>query len=275
MIRFGPAGVPIQCSERSTIGGIRCCKELGLEAMEVEFVRGVMMNEPTAREIKKTAEEFGVTLSVHAPYFINLCSEKLETVRTSIRNIVQSLEAASWMGAAIVVIHPGYYQKLPKEKAYEKAKATLLEIWRKVSYLGKDVFLGAETVGKKSQFGGFEEVLKLCKELDFVVPCIDFAHMHARGDVSIKTEEDYKKIFKRLEEELGSYVKHFHVHFSEINYTEKGERNHLPIGTNNQPPYRPLMRVLAENEYSGTIICESPKLDMDAMKMKAYFEMMR
>jgi deoxyribonuclease-4 len=129
------------------------------------------------------------------------------------------------------------------------------------------VRLGAETVGKKSAFGGLDENIRLSQELEMVEPCIDFAHVLARGDVQIRKEDDYRRIFERLEKELGDYVKRFHCHFSEIEFSEKGERNHLPLGTNNKPPFKPFMRVLAENGYSGTVICESPKLDIDALKM--------
>jgi deoxyribonuclease-4 len=108
-----------------------------------------------------------------------------------------------------------------------------------------------------------------------VVPALDFAHLHARGDVSIRGEGDYRAIFERLERELGDYVKKFHCHFSEINYSGKGELNHLPLGTNNEPPFRPFMKVLAENGYSGVVICETPKLDEDAQKLKREYERLR
>ena len=95
--------------------------------------------------------------------------------------------------------------------------------------------------------------------------------MHARRDFKIKGEDDYRKIFSYLEKELGNYVKHFHAHFSEIEYTDKGEKNHLVLGTKNEPPFRPLLKVILENGYGGTIISETPKIDIDALKMKKYY----
>jgi len=267
-IKFGPAGIPIQCGGRSTLDGVKCCREIGLDAMEMEFVQGVRLKEKDAEEIKKTAKELNISLSSHAPYFVNFCSTIKEKQRTTLRNIYEAAKITNAAGGRITVFHPGFYQKLSKEEAYRVAKEALTNAWEKLKGEGIDIILGAETVGKRSQFGGFDEVVRLSSELDFIQPVIDFAHMHARGDVIIKGEDDYRKIFEKLERELGDYVKHFHSHFSEIEYNEKGERNHLPLGTKNTPPYKPLMKVLAENGYSGVIISESPKLDIDALKMQ-------
>ena len=274
-IRFGPAGIPIQCDGKSTLEGVECCHELGLRAMEMEFVRGVRLKKTNAEKIKKISEKLDVMLSSHAPYYVNFCSVEKEKQKTSLRNIYQAAEITHAAGGRITVFHPGYYQKLSREEAYKTAKKALKDVWEKIRSRKIKVVLGAETVGKKSQFGGFEEVIKLSQELSFVQPVLDFAHMQARGDFSIKTADDYRKIFGILERELGGYVKHFHSHFSEIEYTEKGERHHLPLGKKNVPPYKPLMKVLAENGYSGVVISESPKLDIDALKMKKEYNKFR
>lgn len=275
-VRFGPAGIPIQCDGRSTLDGVRCCAALGLEAMEMEFVQGVRMKEDAAGEIKLLAKKLSISLSSHAPYFINMCSKDKVKVANSIRNLFEAARATFWCGGHITVFHPGFYQELQKEEAYNIAKKHLLDAQEKITAAGiNGVILGAETVGKKSAFGGFEETVRLAKELSFVQPVLDFAHMHARRDFTIKGEEEYRKIFHILEKELGNYVNHFHSHFSEINYSSKGERNHLPLGTNNEPPFKPLMKVLVENGYAGTIICESPKLDFDAIKMQEEYQLQR
>ncbi len=272
MIRFGPAGIPIQCDGKSTLEGVKCCHELGLNAMEMEFVRGVRLREKDAVEIRKESKKLDILLSSHAPYYINFCSTIKEKQKTTLRNIYESAKVTHVAGGRITVFHPGYYQKLSKEEAYRTAKKLLKEAWEKMKGEKIKIVLGAETVGKKSQFGGIDEVIKLSQELSFVEPVLDFAHMQARGDFRFRNEDDYRKLFRLLERELGGYVKHFHSHFSEIEYSEKGERNHLPLGTKNIPPYKPLMKVLAENGYSGVVISESPKLDIDAQKMKKEYE---
>jgi deoxyribonuclease-4 len=266
-VRFGPAGIPIQCKGDSTIDGVRCCAELGLDAMEMEFVHGVRMKDNYAKEIRPVAEELGISLSSHAPYYVNLCSQEKPKIVNSGKHIIGSARATFLAGGGITVFHPGYYQGRSPQEAYDAAKEVLQRIEESLKQEGIKVRLGAETVGKKSAFGGLDENIRLSQELEMVEPCIDFAHVLARGDARLEGEDDYLRIFQRLEEELGDYVKRFHCHFSEIEFTEKGERNHLPLGTNNKPPFKPFMKVLAENGYSGTVICETPKIDIDALKM--------
>lgn len=267
-VRFGPAGIPIQCEGTSTIEGVRCCAKLGLMAMEMEFVHGVRLKEESATEINDVAKGLDISLSSHAPYYVNLCTSEKQKMGNSKRHILQAARITALAGGGITVFHPGFYQKLSPEEAYQRAKKLLLEIEEELKQDGLEVRLGAETVGKRSAFGGLDENIRLSQEIGMVEPCIDFAHLHARGDIKIKGAEDYRRIFGMLEDGLGDYVKRFHAHFSEINYNDKGERNHFVLGTNNEPPYKPLLEVLAENGYSGTIICETPNLDIDAMKMK-------
>ena len=64
---FGTAGTPMSSSERSSISGIKRVRELGLESMELEFVRGVRMSEATAQEVGETAKQEDVMLTAHAP----------------------------------------------------------------------------------------------------------------------------------------------------------------------------------------------------------------
>ncbi len=272
MIRFGPAGIPIQCKCTTTIEGIECCKQLGLSAMEVEFVHGVKMSEEHAKEAGKKAGELDISISSHAPYYINLCTPDIVKADGSKRHIFLAAKITALANGKITVFHPGFYQKLNKEEAFQIAKKRLLEIKEKMDEEKVKCILGAETVGRKSAFGGFYENLRMAQELEFVRPVLDFAHLHARRDFLIKNEDDYRKIFSILEKELPNYVKEIHCHFSEVAYNEKGELNHLILGSKNEPSYKALMKVLAENDYCGTIICETPKLDIDALILQKEYE---
>lgn len=272
MIRFGPAGIPVSCESNNTVYGIECCHKVGLNAMEMEFVHGVKLKEKSAEEAKKVSEKFNVILSSHAPYYINLCSDDELKGKRSKHHIFESARITYLAGGRITVFHPGYYQNKSAEEAFAIAKKRIKEIEEKMKQYGIKCLLGAETVGKKKAFGGLKENIKLSQELEFVVPVIDFAHLQARGDFSFKKEADYLKLFELLEKELGDYMKNFHAHFSEIEYGEGGEKNHLTLGSNGIPPYKPLMKVLAENGYSGTIICETDKLEEDALIMKHAYE---
>ncbi len=270
-VRFGPAGIPIQCQGKSTLEGVACCGELGLGAMEMEFVQGVRMKEDTASEVSKAAQKHDIRLSSHAPYYVNLCTDDLQKLSNTKRHIISSARITMLAGGTITVFHPGFYQKLTPEEAYARAKKNLMDIEAELKAHSVKIRLGAETVGKKGAFGGLLENIRLAQELEMVVPAIDFAHLHARGDFRIHGEKEYKAIFDLLERERGGYVRQFHCHFSEINYSDKGELNHYVLGTNNEPPFAPFMKVLVENGYSGTVICETPKLDIDALTLQAEY----
>ena len=228
-IRFGPAGIPLSLKGGSSIDGVKESARLGLSAMELEFVQGVRMKEDTAGQIAKVAKELDISISSHAPYYVNLCTNDELKIKNTYRHILESARITSLCGGNITVFHPGFYQKLTPDQAFKEALKNLKIIEEKMRENKIKIRLGAETVGKKGAFGGLLENIKLTQELDFVEPAIDFAHLHARGDFKIHGEKEYKQIFDLLEKELGDYVKRFHAHFSEINYGDKGEKNHLVL----------------------------------------------
>jgi len=274
-IRFGPAGIPIQCAGTTTAEGIKCCHDLGLGAMEVEFVHGVRMRKEAALEAGRIAKDLDVSLSSHAPYYINFCTKDEQKMHNSRRHLFEAASATDQAGGRITVFHPGFYQKNTPEEAFAIAKREIVSLVEKMKQHGIKTVLGAETVGKKSAFGSLVENIRLAQEVEQLQPVLDFAHILARGDFPISREDDYLKLFSMLEKELPGYGKHIHCHFSEINYSDRGERNHLPLNTNDSPPFRPLMKALAENGFSGTVICESPELDIDALLMQKEYEKYR
>ena len=267
-VRFGSAGIPHQCKGGS-LEAIECSHGLGLGALEIEFVRGVKLKEENARKLKPAAEKFDVRLSAHAPYWINCCAEEKQKQATTLRNLFEAAQACGWAGARVAVFHPGYYQERPAERCLELVKSMFERLREKMAEQEvKNVKLGAETVGKKSQYGGLDECIELHLEIPEIMLVIDFAHLHARGDWKLLSEDDYAKLFDHIEKRLPGYLKDFHGHFSCIQYSEKGEQSHLPLEGKNEPGYRPLMKVLAEQGYSGVIISESPLLEYDALKMQ-------
>lgn len=269
-LRFGPAGMPLACKGKSLAEGIAYTAKEGLHAFEVEFVRGVRIRTEDAIEACRVAKEKDVLLSCHGPYWINCCSPVKAKQLISIRNIMQTLKAAEELGAHIIVFHPGYYQELSKQEAFDNALNLLTEVIKKMKEEKITVSLGLETTGKVSQFGSLDEVLLLCKKLKGkCVPVIDFAHIHARNGGSIKSEEDYAKILDNITRELGpSALLQLHCHFTELEFSEKGEKYHINIGVKNSPPFKPLAQLIAKHNYRFTIISESPLLEKDAIKMQ-------
>jgi deoxyribonuclease-4 len=243
----------------------------GLDAMEIEFVRGVRMGADTARRAAASARENGISLSCHAPYWINCAAKEPAKIRNSVRNLMETARAAQALGASVIVFHPAFYLGRPASEAMAITKRTLSEVEARMRREGiSGVTLGAETAGKATQLGSLDEVIELAQSLSVVKPVVDFAHLHARGNGWIKGKAQYAEVFGKLEAGLGSgAVKAFHSHFSEIEFGEGGEKNHAALGSlpRHSPDFRPLAELVAENGYSGTFICETPMLDIDARKM--------
>lgn len=263
-IFLGPAGVPLVSKDRSSLGGIKTVKEIGLNAMEVEFVRGVKMQPKAAEEIGGVAKELGVSLSVHAPYYINLNSQKKQIIEASKRMIFDSADRAERMGAGAVAIHSAYYSGFTPEQTYEKTREGFLDVLDKMKAAGiKNVKLGVETMGRWSQFGSLEECVKLSKEID-IIPFIDWSHLFVRGKGTI----DYGKVFDNLKE---LKLKHIYSHFQNVEKNKKGEFVDVHKPLDHSPPFEPLAKEILKNKTDITIISESPIIEQDSLKMKKTF----
>lgn len=267
---LGPAGVPTVSKDRSTLGGIKTVSELGLNAFECEFVRGVKMNNDLAKECGKVSQELNIELSAHAPYFLNMSSVEKPKVEASKRMILETVERCHHMGAKVAVIHAGYYGKLSAEDTYKKIKEAAEDILKVMKTKGwDDVLLGMETTGKVSQWGTLEEIVRLCEEVKGIVPCLDPAHLFARNVGKI----DYAKMFDKIK---GLKLRHAHMHFSGMKWRPaKGgggnEWYHLEIKSN-KPPFEPLAKEIVKRKLDITIISESPVLEQDSLVMKKIFE---
>jgi deoxyribonuclease IV len=265
-IYLGPAGIPGVSKERSTASGIRTVSQLGLTAMEVEFVRGVKMQEKTAEEVGQIAKELNIKLTVHAPYYINLCSQKKSVIEASKRMIFDSADRGERMRAEAVAIHSAYYSGLNPEQALEKVKEGFEEIHEKMKSEGiKNIKLGCETMGRWSQFGSLEETIELSKKLKFVIPFIDWSHLFVRG----KGKIDFENIFDKLK---VLKLDHIYSHFQNVQKNKKGEYVDVHVPLDHSPSFEEFAKVLLKRKIDITIISESPILEQDSLKMKRTLE---
>ena len=271
-LRFGTAGIPISTPKRSTIDGIEHVRRLGLDAMELEFVRGVNLKPELAKKIKYVAKKHDVLLTAHAPYYINLNANEKAKVEASKRRIIQSAERLYDAGGWSVVFHAGYYLKQDPAKVYDRIKAELKDIERELMDRGIKVWIRPELTGKPTQFGDLKEIVKLSEELETVLPTIDFAHAHARNRGKCNTVEEWREMLSFMEDRLGrEALDNMHIHISGIEYTEKGERNHLNLQESDMN-WEDLLRVLKEFRVKGVVISESPNIEGDAILMKKKYE---
>ena len=271
-LRFGTAGIPISTPKRSTVDGIIHVRNLGLDAMELEFVRGVNLKPELAKKIKYVAKKHDVLLTAHAPYYINLNAKEKEKVEASKRRIIQSAERLYEAGGWSVVFHAGYYLKQPPESVYQKILNELKDIERTLMDKGVKVWIRPELTGKPTQFGDLKEIVKLSEELEMVLPTIDFAHAHARNKGQCNTVEEWREMLSFMEDRLGrEALDNMHIHISGIEYGEKGERNHLNLQESDMN-WEDLLRVLKEFRVKGVVISESPNIEGDALLMKKKYE---
>lgn len=265
---FGTAGIPISTNPRDTINGIKQVNELKLGGMELEFVHSVNIKEDKTQEVKKTAIDNNVILTCHGQYYINLNSLEKAKLEASKQRICNAGKIADMCGGYSLVFHAGFYQQQTKEQTYETIKKAMKEIIKKFQDQGIKIWIRPETTGKPKQWGTTEEIVQLSKEIEQVMPCIDFSHLHARTNGKYNTTEEFKEILDLLEKELGrTALENMHIHLSGIEYTEKGEKNHL-ILKESDLNYKELLKTWKEYKIKGIVICESPNIEQDALLLQ-------
>ena len=280
--KFGPAGNSESFSQegfQSSVDTPGWLARRGLDAFEYQCGRGVLVGEQTAREIGERAREFGISMSIHAPYFTNLANPEKERREKTIGYVLQSCKAARAMGAGRITVHSGSLMKRTRQEALDIARETLKMVVDACDREGYgDITLCPELMGVKNQLGTLEEVLELCKVDARLVPCIDFGHYNARNNGVLRTKDDFAAVLDRMEQELGfERVRCFHSHFSKIEFSEKsGEKRHLKFDDDPQnvygPDFAPLAELLAERGYEPTVICESAGTQAeDALAMKKLY----
>ncbi len=278
MIKFGPSGNSIAFTEAGftkTEQTAPYLKSLGLDCFEYSFGRGVNISDEKAVELGKVFAENGIEISVHAPYYINLGNPDDEMVAKSYGYIIDSAKKAKKFGAKRVVFHPASQGRLKREEAVALTKKRM-EILREKIYLEglDDIIFCPETMGKSAQIGTVEEITYFCETDKIFTPCVDFGHINARECGSLKTSIDYRMRIEYMVEKLGyERMKNFHIHFSKIEYTAKGEVKHLTFADEKYgPEFQPLAIVIKEMNLTPYVICESAGTqDLDALYMKNTF----
>jgi deoxyribonuclease-4 len=261
MIKFGVAGIPLSCKWRTLKEGVTFVKQLGLDAMEIRVFKDLAMDNEELREVGETAKFHGVTLSVHAPYYIDFGEEERER---SIEKIENCGLIAKLLDANLVVTHAGFYN----EESYSSSVEALKTISSFLSKNGIKARIGIETTGKKNTIGSLGEVVDMCKKIKNTIPVIDFAHIHARNRGSLNSPEAFAAVFDALK---PLNLKSYYIHFSGIHFDESGERYYLPI-KKDTPKFEHLAIVLVKKDLDAKIICESPVLEHDAAYMKIILE---
>lgn len=278
MVLFGPSGnsdIFYEQGYKSSLKMPEWLRNMELDAYEYSCARGVRINPDMAEKLGSLARENGISLSVHAPYYINLASEDSQAIEKSFDYIIDTSRVAELMGAKRIILHPGSLGKLSRNRAFENIKKNLYNVLEIMKKIDSKVSLCPETLGKKNQMGTLDEILELCLLDESLIPTLDFAHLHALKAGALQKKGDYEKVFERLFAVLGEKRgKNIHIHYSRVEFTEKGgEKKHWSYDDIEYgPEFEPLAECLTEYGVSATIISESRgTMAEDALKEKKIY----
>ena len=267
--QFGTVGSPFATPKKpgGSVGAIEFSKSLGLKTLELGWVQSVRVTEATCAAIKAMGQEQTVSLSVHAPYFINLNALADEWPKSR-KRLMDAAICGNLAGATDIVFHPGSYFNNPPAEVLKIALPRLKGCVDELRAAGNPVTLRPETMGKSAMLGSFEDTLEM-SAIDGVEPCLDFAHLHARpGDGTMNSYEEWSALLKRYQKVLGKKaLKRLHIHLSGIEYGPKGEKNHLELAKCDLK-LEALYQALCDLGCAGRILCESPIMEEDALNMK-------
>lgn len=278
MILFGPSGNSenfFNAGLKTTEQSAQWVKKMGLDAFEYSFGRGVLMSEERAVSIGNAFKANEVAISVHAPYYINFANPDPEMIEKSIGYVVKSAEMVKLMGGDRIIIHPATQGKDTRENAFSRTIENFNKLTDYIYAIGmQDLKYCPETMGKLGQIGTIEEITKICKIDKIYIPTVDFGHVNSREQGSLNSVEDFTNRLEYMISELGyERMKNFHIHFSKIQYSTKGEIRHLNFDDDVYGPrFEPLAEALIKLNLEPVVICESAgQQDVDALFMKNYY----
>ena len=271
-LNFLTAGIPICSIPRTYKQAFNDLTSLGLNGLEIEFVRGVNISASNIKEVQELATPQKMVLTAHAPFFVNLNSQEEDKIDASIQRIIETARMAKTLGLYSIVFHAAYYMGMNEEDTYQKVKDGFETIIKVVNDENIDVFVRPETTGKATQWGDVDEVIRISKEYDKVLPCIDFSHLYARTVGQNNTYDEFSKILEKIGNELGEIaLNNFHAHIAGIEFTPKGERKHLNL-QESEFNYQDLLKAMKKFDIKGVVVCESPNIETDTKILADFYK---
>lgn len=265
-LNFLTAGIPSDAKDYSN--AFLKLDEHNLDGLEVEFVHGVRYSDTTRKYILDRNDKL---ITHHGPYYINLNAKEEEKIEASIKRVLDTARAGSDLEAYSITYHAAFYLGETSETVTKKMIERHNKIIETLDSENIDIWVRPETTGKKSQWGTLDEIIELSKNCKNVLPCIDFAHIHARENGQFNTYDEFCKILDTLASNLGQIaLDNFHGHVAGIEYSQKGEKKHL-IFEEADFNYKDLLKALKKFDVKGAIVCESPNIEVDTKIIKEYY----
>lgn len=268
-LNFLTAGIPASAKKSSYEDGLRVLTDMGLDGLELEFVRGVRISDISREVVFKNNKNYIFT--AHAPFFINLNAKEPEKVEASIRRIIETATTTNELGGYSIVFHAAYYLGDEKEKTYNTVKEHLNTICEQMKKDNNKIWIRPETTGKATQWGDLDGIVRMSNEFEQVLPCVDFAHLHARSNGEFNTYDEFCRAFEKIGNEIGTYaLENFHAHIAGIAYGPKGEKHHLNFEDADMN-YKDLLKAFKAFDVKGVVVCESPNIEIDTKILSDYY----
>ena len=265
-LNFLTAGIPSTAKDYNN--AFEKLSELNLDGLEVEFVHGVRYSDSTRNAILNRNDKI---ITHHGPYYINLNIKEEDKIEASIKRVLDTARAGADLGAYSITYHAAFYLGGTSEEVTKTMIERHKVIIETLGQENNNIWIRPETTGKRSQWGTLDEIIELSKNFSQVLPCIDFAHIHAREDGKFNTYDEFCSILEKLGNELGDVaLNNFHGHVAGIDYGNKGEKKHL-IFEEADFNYKDLMKAMKKFNVKGAIICESPNIEIDTKILKDYY----
>ena len=244
---------------------------MGLDGLELEFVHGVRISDKSREQVADAVKNSGKIITAHAPFYVNLNAREEEKVEASAQRIIETAMVANELGGYSITFHAGFYLNQDAEMVYGKIRDQIKIITDSLAKVDNKIWIRPETTGKATQWGDLSEIIRLSKEFDTVLPCVDFSHIHARYNGFWNTYDEFASIFEQIGNELGQVaLDNFHAHIAGIEYTAKGEKKHLNLEESDFN-YKDLLKAFKAFGVKGVIVCESPNIEDDAKLLKEYY----
>ena len=270
-LNFLTPGLPTLAGKGGYPKAFEVLEDMQLDGLEVEFVHGVKMNEDTRKLLYNAQNDKGFVFTAHGPFYINLNSQEEEKIEASVQRIIDTATVASEFGGYSITYHAAFYMGKDKETVFKQVETQTSKIVEALKSNNIDIWIRPETTGKSTQWGDYEEIVRLSKEFDCVLPCIDFSHIHARTGGKYNTYDEFCKVLDYIGTNLGDRaIKNFHAHLAGIEYTAKGEKRHL-IFEDSDMNYKDLLKALKSFGVCGALVCESPNIEIDTKILKDYY----
>lgn len=267
-LKFLTAGIPNRTNPRTYENALKDLVAMNLDGLEMEFVRGVTINKQNQELVNRMSKELGLVITAHAPYYINLNAQEKDKYDASIRRILETARACAACGGYSITFHAAYYMGQDKKQVYNIVKTAMEKIVDTLKSENITIWVRPELTGKETQWGNLDEVIQLSKDVEMVLPCVDFSHLHARTVGKWNTYDEFCQVFEKIGNGLGNLaLENFHAHIAGIEYGAKGEKKHLNLEESDMD-YKNLIRAFSEFGIKGAVVCESPSIEDDALLLK-------